>query len=296
MQYQKVLMSPEWETPEAKKAKQPIITLMEKYQAEVKAANMLDKSPRFPHIAQVLPQNQKGLKASYIGSESCKDCHPQAFKVWAKSNHAKAMATLENIKSPGNRHYDPECIKCHTTGFQHPGGYNDFIPKIANWPAKVEVAAIDLKDHNNGLRGVGCETCHGPGSAHARKPRDVDIRKLLNPYKPTPAERQLEDQLVQNPNNGAALKAWMELSEKRRRAIESNMCLKCHDQENDVHWGEKGKDIVARWLLDPKQRLIHHTPPNNNGQVQNKAAPKDGPVAIEPPPLTIELPPPPEKK
>jgi hypothetical protein len=294
MQYQKVLMSPEWETPEAKKAKQPIITLMEKYQAEVKSADMLAKSPRYPHFNQVA----KGLKATYVGSKRCGDCHETAHDVWEKSKHAVAMETLEHIKSPGNRHFDPECVKCHTTGFQHPGGYNDFVPNPANWPAppKQAPAPAQIAKHNKNLRGVGCETCHGPGSEHVQNTRDATLYKLINPYKPTPVERQLEDAIVKNPGDKKSLDAWMKLSGPRRRAIESNMCLKCHDQENDVHWGKEGKDIVARWLLDPKHRLIHHTTPNNNGQVQNKVAPKDGPVAIEPPPLTIELPPPPEKK
>ena len=297
LQYQKILMSEDWQTPEAKKAKQPVIALMEKYQTEVKAQDMLKKSPRTLHINQLPALNQKGLAATYVGSDACKECHLHAYAVWNKSRHSEAMETLENVRFASNRQYDPECIKCHVTGFQNPGGYNDFVPNIANWPAKPAPLpnAAQIAKHNANLRVVGCESCHGPASEHVKKPRDANIYKLINPYKPTPKERQLEDALVKNPKDAKALQDWLNLSGPRRRAIEANNCLKCHDSENDVHWGNEGKDIVARWLLHPK-RLIHHTP-NNNGAANPPPAGKEvvAPAGIvEPPPLVIEVVP--EKK
>jgi Cytochrome c554 and c-prime len=296
LSYQKILMSEDWLTPEAKKAKQPVIALMEKYQLALKSQDMLAKAPRTLHFNQIPARNQKGLAATYVGSDRCSGCHKHAHAVWSESKHAKAMETLEKAKFPSNRHYDPECVKCHTTGFQNPGGYNDFVPVIADWPAppKQKPARAKVVQHNADLRGVGCESCHGPASEHVKNTRDANIHKLINPYKPTPAERKLEDALVKNPKDANSLQQWLQLSEKRRRAIEANHCIKCHDQENDVHWGNKGTDIVARWLLDPKQRLIHHSP-NNNGAANPPAA-KDAvvPALAVDPPLVIEVVP--EKK
>lgn len=298
LNYQKILMSEDWETPKAKKATQPVIVLMEKYNLALKEQDMLSKAPRTPHFNQLPDQNQKGLKATYVGSARCAGCHPHAFNVWEGSGHAQAMKTLEEVEFPSNRHFDPECVKCHTTGFQNPGGYNDYLANLEAWPAQplAKPDPAKVAKHNANLRGVGCESCHGPASEHVKNVRDASIHKLINPYKPTPAERKLEDDLVKNPKDAKALQEWMKLSVARRRAMEHNICTKCHDGENDVNWGNesKGKDLVARWLLDPK-RLIHHKP-NNNGAANPPPAGKDAvaPAANLEPPLVIEAVP--EKK
>ena len=214
LHYQKILMSEDWETPAAKKAKQPIIALMERYNLELKSQDMLAKAPRSPHYNQIPDLDKKGLKATYVGSARCESCHEHAHDVWANSPHAKAMDTLEKEKFPSNRHYDPECVKCHTTGFQQPGGYNDLVLNIANWPAPpaVKPTAAQLAKHNTNLRGVGCESCHGPASEHVKNTKDADIRKLINPYRPTPEERKLEDALVKNPKDAQALQQWLKMS------------------------------------------------------------------------------------
>jgi hypothetical protein len=43
---------------------------------------------------------------------------------------------------------DPHCIKCHSVGFERPGGYRR--------PLGGESTLTD----------VGCESCHGPASEH----------------------------------------------------------------------------------------------------------------------------------
>jgi hypothetical protein len=86
--------------------------------------------------------------ASYIGSETCVECHADAGQAWHKSAHAQAFKTLLHLKADA----DPNCIPCHTVGFQTPSGYRrEFGPsKLVN---------------------VGCESCHGPGSLHVEQRR-----------------------------------------------------------------------------------------------------------------------------
>ena len=291
LKYEMVLMSPEWKTKPGKEQEHPIIALSEKYHEQLKRQNILALAPRSPHINQIAAANQKGLRATFAGSESCKDCHPHAFKVWDNSAHAIATDTLEKETFPSGRHYDPECMKCHTTGFEHPGGYNDLIANIKAWPdppgQKPAKAAQDA--HNKSLRHMGCENCHGPASEHVKNPKDVSWYALMNPFKPTNAERVLEDALVKDPkNNKAALQAWQKAAAPRLRALEQ-ACMKCHDQENDVNWGAEGKDLATRWLLS-KKRLIHHTPKNNNGAGNPPPAKKVVPAAVEElPPIVIEV-------
>lgn len=81
--------------------------------------------------------------AVYVGTESCKECHEEAYAFWKKTKHASAWATLEDQ----GKHFDLTCIGCHTVGYQQPGGF------------------CRLKDVGV-LKDVGCEMCHGPGSVH----------------------------------------------------------------------------------------------------------------------------------
>jgi hypothetical protein len=266
-EYQIVKMGPEFETPEAKKAAHPVIQHMERYNLQLKQANMLDRFPRSPHFNQVPLPNKEGLRAKYIGSDRCADCHAHAFATWQKTPHGHATETLEKLKHPSNRNWDPECMMCHTTGFKHPGGYNDPID-LANWPpaAGQRPDAKALAKHNNGtkpdhvgLRGVGCESCHGPGSEHVKNPNNAALYPLINPYRPSNEERALEDQLAKNPTDAKAKATHDPLFRKRMEHL-SRFCTSCHDAENDVNWGKAGQDVVAKWI---GKGIIHRTPAAN---------------------------------
>ena len=74
------------------------------------------------------------------------------------------------------RSWQERCIGCHTTGFDHKA-----------WDqAKADFVAgkrADLKDIFVADLRVGCESCHGPGEAHAKKPSKG--RNIVNPAKIT---------------------------------------------------------------------------------------------------------------
>lgn len=84
--------------------------------------------------------------ARYVGSETCAPCHTAAYQAWRASNHSHAVRTLETA----DRAHDPRCLRCHVTGLGHPSGFSD--------------------DPTPPLGAVGCEGCHGPGSAHVAGP------------------------------------------------------------------------------------------------------------------------------
>ncbi len=102
-------------------------------EANVKAAAKIPVSPP--------PRGQ----ASYTGTESCADCHDDQVKFWKKTVHATAWQTLIDR----GQQFDLDCIGCHVAGWDKPGGSN--------------------LGHNDKLRDVQCETCHGPGSIHVAK-------------------------------------------------------------------------------------------------------------------------------
>lgn len=81
--------------------------------------------------------------ASYVGSDACASCHVEEYKIWQRTGHAHAFATLQEKGADA----DPHCISCHTVGFGTPSGY------------RREFADTRMVN-------VGCESCHGPGSEH----------------------------------------------------------------------------------------------------------------------------------
>jgi hypothetical protein len=82
------------------------------------------------------------------GSASCLSCHSESAVVWIHSLHSVAGKTLE----PRHFEADPDCLRCHTTGYGLPGGF--ISPRTTAQ-----------------LYGVGCESCHGPSQAHVVDPR-----------------------------------------------------------------------------------------------------------------------------
>jgi Cytochrome c554 and c-prime len=82
-------------------------------------------------------------ESPYAGEQACKDCHQEEYSVWSKSRHAHAFYTLQDVK----KSFDPNCIICHTVGFDKPGGFID-------------------PDTTPSLMHVQCESCHGAARKH----------------------------------------------------------------------------------------------------------------------------------
>ncbi len=89
-----------------------------------------------------VPEGQAG----YVGVAKCSECHAEERKVWDATPHSKAYVTL----SKDFKEFNLECVSCHVTGYGKAGG--------------------STVAHNEPLRGVQCEECHGPGSLHAADP------------------------------------------------------------------------------------------------------------------------------
>ncbi|MFC1683891.1 cytochrome c family protein [Pseudomonadota bacterium] len=98
-------------------------------------------------------------KPSYIGIENCKICHMPHYDSWVTTRMSKAYELLKpgvqaeaktQAKLNPNKDYstDPQCLKCHVTGYGKPGGF-------------VSI------EQTPGMANVQCEMCHGPGSIYA---------------------------------------------------------------------------------------------------------------------------------
>ena len=141
----------------------------------------------------------------YVGSEACGDCHTQAYEKWLTTPHHHATVAISdpNERSEIPRHFDPECISCHVTGWNP----QQFIPYDSGY--------LDL-EQSVAMHGNGCENCHGPGSAHvAAENGELD---------------DLTDELIETYREQMRLP----LTDARAK------CLECHDLDNDPHFHEEG--------------------------------------------------------
>ena len=92
------------------------------------------------------------------GAGTCSGCHQRQAAFWRRTRHASAWQTLV-IR---NRQFDRTCQSCHAT-----------LPAEALAQAGMQTMppAIPVE-----LRGVGCESCHGPGRRHADNPAGNRLR------------------------------------------------------------------------------------------------------------------------
>lgn len=87
-------------------------------------------------------------ETSFVGSKACAECHQEEYDSFLKfSKKPHSFQGVEKMRSDLKPEELKSCYGCHTTGYGKPGGF------------------VDAKSTPD-LAQVGCETCHGPGSAH----------------------------------------------------------------------------------------------------------------------------------
>ena len=87
------------------------------------------------------------------GTKNCRECHAEEDRLWRASGHAHAWQSLEKQGA----HVDPECQRCHTTGYGLAGGFVS---------ARRSAERVD----------VGCESCHGPSERHVKDAKQRTTR------------------------------------------------------------------------------------------------------------------------
>ena len=142
-----------------------------------------------------------------IGAPKCKSCHKaktgDQWKIWTESTHATAFQTLASEeaskiaadKGLGNPQQEEACLRCHATKASLDAG-----------------VVISGKANYADSEGVGCESCHGPGSDY--KPRKI----------------------MEDPE--AARAAGLVMTKT------ADGCTHCHNEESPTF---KGFDFDARW-------------------------------------------------
>jgi ribosomal protein L40E len=99
-------------------------------------------------------------QATFVGEKKCRACHFKEYRSWKKTKHAGAWDSLEEKDRTREA-----CVRCHVTGHGEQGGFVS-------------------EERTPRLKGVQCESCHGPGSAHVDAAKDDQpeekVRPLIN--------------------------------------------------------------------------------------------------------------------
>lgn len=93
------------------------------------------------------------LSPEFIGPESCKACHAEAYQAWRLSKHSRAQESLTQAQQQ-----DARCLSCH---------------------------APDLRVQE--LRSVSCETCHGGGQYYSAEyvMKDQELVRMVGLVDPS---------------------------------------------------------------------------------------------------------------
>lgn len=187
---------------------EPMKKVFLKYQNELKdrwlSGSFADIKPR---------EHPTGYQ--FVGSDACADCHDEEYAIWedgVDGDGGPHVEATESLKQNPNddrvwvqRHYDPECMSCHATGWNPQNFY----------PYKTGLTDLKTQQH---LFGNGCENCHGPGSAHVQMER-------------TAAKQQVDETML------AKLRSEMVVTLEQAR---NNACKECHDLDNSPDFLAEG--------------------------------------------------------
>ncbi len=122
--------------------------------------------------------------------------------MFEETPHAHATETL--VKLDPQRHFDPECLSCHVTGWD-PQKY---------FPFDSGYLSLTRTPH---LTENGCENCHGPGSAHVAAENSETDELILEKYR---AQMRLKNEENEGNKSGQRFGAVVQ------------MCVECHDTDN----------------------------------------------------------------
>jgi len=170
-----------------------------------------------------------------IGAPKCKTCHRaktgDQWKIWTESAHARAFETLASDESSkiaadkglGNPQQEVACLKCHATQASLGDG-----------------VVVNEKGKYTDSEGVGCESCHGPGS-------DYKAKKIM-----------------EDPEAARAAGLVMTTG--------TEGCTTCHNEESPTF---KGFDFETRW-----GEIAHPVPMGEEAQAASPVAEADIPNEI----------------
>ncbi len=191
-------------------------------------------SVSFIAFASFGQEKGKGAKEGYVGSETCKDCHPEIFEAFKKGPH-----------------WEKGCESCHGPGAKHAEAQGSGF--IFSFKDKDAVAKSDacLKCHQkqkeffqfrrgaHKLGAVACDSCHGVHGSqrteHLLKAKEPDLcfschQEVRGQFNLPSRHRVLDGAMTcsechtpHGTRTRASLRTWNKFS--------TDVCFKCHPEK-----------------------------------------------------------------
>lgn len=167
----------------------------------------VEPKPAFVALIEEFKRDTKTLKPKlpppdakdiYAGDVMCQMCHAEQHAAWKKTPHARALSTLIDK----GQQFNPNCVKCHVTGFQKENGFY-----AMNHQASEKMANVQ------------CEVCHGPARIHAMA-QTMKKSGGENFMPEAEFKRRMEEERLNRPH----------------KEVPEKVCLSCHTPENDNHF------------------------------------------------------------
>ena len=188
--------------------------------------------PRPPAKQAAWPLAADAQGREYVGSKRCKMCHTKWYESWSETHKADAIELLRpgagiavkkraGLDLKTDYTTDGQCLRCHTVGYGEPGGYE--VPPANDGKAQRRARARE---------GVGCESCHGPGSDYTKVMSDILLKE--RPYRA-----------------GEVLRAG-------RRTVDESVCLACHNETAICMSGGTNGNEPYRFRVDMNNPLGFH--------------------------------------
>ena len=158
-------------------------------------------------LAELEPPIKHSSGSKFVGSKVCGECHTKAFEVWEKSDHAHAYDSLIKGRPELKDRWVSRIYDPECLSCHVTGWHAQDVLRYASGFESKEKTPLML--HN------GCENCHGPGSKHIELINADDYKAARNAIRLT-------------------------LDEAKK-----NLCVTCHDSDNDPKFSSKTFD--AKW-------------------------------------------------
>ncbi len=199
-------------------------------------------------------------KPKYVGAAKCNgSCHDPYYQAWVKSPHGKTF----NILKPGERAdakkkdkldpekdytTDPQCLRCHTTGYRQRGGFKPAGSKSKK-SGKDTSTKIDPEEPSK--EQVGCEMCHSVAGGNQFR---VVMKNTKGDFKKEETEKY------------------------GQRWDYENTCNRCHNHPKSPHGDGKLDYAKAKDTVHPFSKYITEDNADQNivkdGKVKDRAKTK----------------------